>query len=53
MGKDDWLAALAIAAIAIGVAGYFSKPKCPACKNVLQDKPSRCPHCRTPLTWRS
>jgi predicted amidophosphoribosyltransferase len=58
MGKDDAIAGalvglLALGLIAVGLSGFFAKPKCPACKAVLQDKPSVCPYCRTPLRWNT
>ena len=53
MGKnDDLLAALVIGAAIVGIAGFFAKPKCPACKSALVNKPNVCPYCRTPLVWR-
>ena len=56
MGKDDAIAGILIGVIALGLivfglSGFFAKPKCPACKAILQDKPDYCPYCRTPLKW--
>ena len=54
MGKnDDVLAALVVGAIILGIAGFFAKPKCPACKTILVNKPNLCPTCKVPLTWRN
>ncbi len=53
MGKDDWLAVLLAGALILGLAGFFTKTKCPACKGELQGKPQFCPYCRTPLKWTS
>lgn len=54
MGKnDDWLALLLAGALILGIAGFFTKPKCPVCKLELPNKPQFCPNCRTPLKWNS
>jgi len=44
-------ALLAIGLVILGIAAVLDKPKCPACKNKLDGKPSSCPFCRTPLYW--
>ena len=56
MGKDDgaWIGLVVAGAIvlgALGLSGFFAKPKCPVCKSNLQGKPTFCPVCRTPLKW--
>jgi hypothetical protein len=42
---------LIFGALGLTILGLFFKPKCPSCKNSINEGISMCPSCHTMLRW--